>query len=102
MIRSESRSSYMSYLVRFIHVGSASFLVGATTLLLILLLLSKVRGDHEHDRWLLELMAAYEWGFWVCIGLIAATGLGNVGAFHDGLPEPDSEWGRDFTVKLSI
>ncbi len=92
----------MSFLIRFVHVGSASFLLGGATLILILLLLSRAHLDPAHRSGLLDLMAAYEWGFWACLALIAATGVGNVGAFHDALPEASSEWGRTFTTKLAL
>ena len=45
-------------------------------------------------------MQAYEYGFWAAIGLIVATGVGNLAHFGEGLPGPESDWGRQFTLKL--
>ena len=92
----------MSYLIRLLHVGTASFLIGGAILILILYFRSRSQPGTEDWRWLLDAMSAYEWGFWAAIGLIVATGIGNIGAFGDGLPDPDSTWGRDFTAKLSL
>jgi hypothetical protein len=42
----------------------------------------------------------YEWIFWAAIGVQVMTGVGNLGAFGDGLPSPDSAWGTKLIVKL--
>jgi putative copper export protein len=43
----------------------------------------------------------YEWLFWAAAGVLVMTGVGNLGAFGSGLPEPDTRWGTTLVVKLS-
>jgi hypothetical protein len=47
-------------------------------------------------------MRVYEWGFWCAMGLIAMTGVGNLGAFGANLPEPSTDWGRRLAMKLAV
>jgi uncharacterized membrane protein len=93
----------MSFLVRFIHVGSVSFLLGGALLiaLLFLFLRSKPVSD-AGDGALLELVKVYEWAFWTAVAMVVITGLGNLGRFGEGLPEPGSEWGQDLMLKLFL
>jgi putative copper export protein len=90
----------MAFLVRWLHVSSASFLLGGALLLFILFQVSKRRGADRQT--MLDLMQAYEWASWGAIGLIVMTGVGNLGHFGAGLPARDSDWGRDFTLKLAL
>ena len=90
----------MAFAIRWLHVTSAAFLFGGALLLFILFLVSKRRAADR--RTLLDLMQAYEWASWGAIGLIVATGAGNVGHFGAALPDPASEWGREFTLKLAL
>ena len=90
----------MAFAIRWLHVTSAAFLFGGALLLFILFLVSKRRAADR--RTLLDLMQAYEWASWGAIGLIVVTGVGNLGHFGAGLPNPDSEWGREFTLKLAL
>jgi hypothetical protein len=90
----------MTFLVRSIHVGSASFLIGGG-LLLILLWLMQMHGEARLPAAAhLQFMAVYEWGFWGAAGLMVATGIGNLGAFGSALPDRDSVWGSTLMVKL--
>jgi hypothetical protein len=90
----------MAFAIRWLHVTSAAFLFGGALLLFILFLVSKRRAADR--RTLLDLMQAYEWASWGAIGLIVATGAGNLGHFGAALPDPASEWGREFTLKLAL
>ncbi|MFB6184349.1 MAG: CopD family protein [Haloarculaceae archaeon] len=47
-----------------------------------------------------SLAVAYEWLFWVAIGVMVATGVGNLGAV--GAPGPATRWGRVLTGKLLV
>jgi hypothetical protein len=90
----------MAFLIRWVHVTAVSFLFGGALLLFILfLILGRRRAER---RMLLELMQAYEWTSWAAIGFIVMTGVGNLGHFGESLPERDSEWGREFTLKLGL
>lgn len=90
----------MAFLVRWVHVTAVSFLFGGALLLFILFLV--LRRRNVDRRTLLELMQAYEWASWGAIGLVVMTGVGNLGHFGESLPERDSEWGREFTLKLGL
>jgi hypothetical protein len=54
----------------------------------------------ERARAVVAVAARYEWAFWLAIGLLAMTGVGNVAAFGAALPAPSSSWGAIFIVKL--
>ena len=75
----------MAFLVRTIHVGSVSFILGGAILLLIVFYLNRTAPLSSTDV-VLKLMQAYEYGFWAAMGLIVATGIGNVAHFGAGLP----------------
>jgi uncharacterized membrane protein len=93
----------MSFLVRFIHVGAVSFLLGGALLIALLFLFLRSRrvGD-AGDGVLLELVKVYEWAFWAAVAMVVITGLGNLGRFGEGPPEPGSEWGQDLMLKLLL
>jgi uncharacterized membrane protein len=93
----------MSFLVRFIHVGAVSFLLGGALLIALLFLFLRSRrvGD-AGDGVLLELVKVYEWAFWAAVAMVLVTGLGNLGRFGERLPEPGSEWGQDLMLKLLL
>jgi hypothetical protein len=41
-----------------------------------------------------------EWAFWVALGLLVLTGVGNAGAFAQHLPTAETMWGGRFITKL--
>jgi putative copper export protein len=43
-----------------------------------------------------------EWAAWLSLGLIVATGIGNLGNYGDTLPGPRTEWGKELTIKLAL
>jgi uncharacterized membrane protein len=93
----------MSFLVRFIHVGSVSFLLGGALLIALLFLFLRSRTVSDAgDGVLLELVKVYEWAFWAAVAMVVITGLGNLGRFGEGLPEPGSEWGQDLMLKFLL
>lgn len=91
----------MAFLVRSVHVGSVTFILGGALLLVVVFYLHRT-GPLTSTDVLLKLMEAYEYGFWAAIGLTVAPGVGNVAHFGDGLPGPDSTWGVRFTIKLAL
>jgi putative copper export protein len=92
----------VAFIVRLVHVGSASLLFGGALLIFILLRLSKRKpGDSGWDV-IQDVMRIYEWAAWVSLGLIVATGIGNLGHYGDALPGPRTEWGRELTMKLAL
>ena len=60
-----------------------------------------LRRDADGDT-RLEIAQRYEWIFWAAIGVQAMTGVGNLGAFGQGLPGPTTAWGLRLTVKLVV
>jgi putative copper export protein len=91
----------MTFLIRYVHVGAAAFILGGALFVLALLWL-RLRQSDPSPPLLTEVLMVYEWGFWLAAGLIVATGIGNLGAFHDSLPGPETEWGTKLTIKLTI
>lgn len=91
----------MAFLVRSIHVGSVTFILGGALLLVLVFYLNR-SGPLSSSAVLLKLMEAYEYGFWAAMGLIVATGVGNVAHFGDGLPGLESTWGLRFSLKLAL
>lgn len=52
------------------------------------------------DRPSLTLARRYEFLFWVAIGLVVVSGIGNVGRLAPNVPAFESRWGRLFALKL--
>lgn len=78
--------------IRTLHVLTVTVLVGAS-----LVLWDGYRTETYTD---LTLARRYEWGFWAALGVLAVTGVGNLGAV--GAPGPATDWGRTFLVKLLV
>ena len=91
----------MAFLIRFTHLGAVSFLFGGA-LLLFVLLLQRRRASEPFAVALRQLLQSYELAFWVGVGLVVATGVGNLGNMAPGVPGPNSEWGRELTTKLAL
>jgi putative copper export protein len=82
--------------MRFLHVLGMALLLGGSAVAWI--------GHRWHDA---EPSAAfdaarrYEWLFWGVVAVMVVTGVGNVGAFGEGLPGIGTGWGVTFAVKLA-
>jgi hypothetical protein len=59
-----------------------------------------LRRNRASPGVVVEVAERYEWIFWVAIGLQVMTGVGNLGAFGDALPQSTSGWGAKLIVKL--
>ncbi len=92
----------MAFIVRLVHLSSASLLFGGALLIFILLYLSKRKPGDPGWPVIQDVMRIYEWAAWLSLGLIVATGIGNLGHYGDALPGPRTEWGRELTVKLGL
>lgn len=44
----------------------------------------------------------YERLFWAAVGVLVATGVGNLGELAPGVPGPGTRWGTVLTVKLAL
>ena len=86
----------LSLFVRWAHVaGMAAILGGA-----LLIWWMGVRRNRPDAGVVLDVAERYEWIFWAAIGLQVMTGVGNLGAFGQALPPPESGWGTKLIVKL--
>jgi uncharacterized membrane protein len=92
----------LSFLVRWLHVSSVAFVFGGALLIFILLHFASGNRDASARRVLFDLMRAFEWGSWASLGIVVATGVGNLAQFGEGLSDPRSEWGREFTLKMVL
>jgi hypothetical protein len=58
------------------------------------------RRNRANAGVVLDVAERYEWIFWAAIGLQVMTGIGNLGAFGEALPQSASGWGTKLIVKL--
>jgi hypothetical protein len=92
----------MEYIVRTAHVGAASFLLGGSLLLFLVAALPSSSSLHVEPRALIRVMSAYELCFWSAVGAVVATGVGNIGALAEALPDTSTAWGQTFSWKLAV
>jgi putative copper export protein len=90
----------MSFLIRTVHLVSVAFLLGGALLLLLLFQIRR-KGRLEGSS-LLEVLRVYESASWASVGLAVMSGVGNLGRFGEALPKADTEWGREFSVKMVL
>ena len=83
-------------LVRWAHVAGMAAILGGALLVCWL----AARRPLLEDRLTTRVAEGYEWIFWAAIGLQVMTGVGNLGAFGNALPSPESAWGTKLTIKL--
>jgi uncharacterized membrane protein len=83
--------------VRSVHVLAAAVAVGGA-----LLVTTTVYGaaTPTDRRSALRIAAAYEYHFWGALGLLAATGVGNLGGLAPAVP--GGAWGATLTAKLLV
>ena len=81
-------------IVRWSHIAAMAAALGGA------LLVTAVVFTRREPSGALVAALAYERLFWAAAGVLVMTGVGNLGAFGRALPEPRTEWGSAFTVKL--
>ena len=84
------------FLVRYVHVAAGAVLAGGAVLTAIIC--SAAVGLDIGV--LTSIASAYEWTFWSLAGIVAATGVSNLGLKGEGLVGPDTSWGTALSVKL--
>lgn len=87
-------------LVRLVHVLAVAVLLGGAVLAWATLARADDRRGSAREA--LSVAASYEWLFWGAVGVVVATGVGNLGAFAPGVPGPGTNWGGTFAVKLLV
>jgi putative copper export protein len=85
--------------VRMVHVLAATILVGGS---LGMAVAGWATAGQERRSALIDAAARYEVAFWLAFAAIVSTGIGNLGAFGAGLPGPETDWGRTFSLKLAL
>lgn len=87
-------------LIRAVHVVAATLILGGAAIVWLLAVRTSAEASRAQAEAVLFAAERYEWVFWASAAAIVATGVGNLGAFGEGLPAPDSEWGGTLLVKL--
>ena len=83
--------------VRTVHVLAAAVAVGGALLAWVVVRAATTPADRRSAR---RVAAGYERLFWAAMGLLAATGVGNLGAFAPAMPGGD--WGATLSAKLLV
>jgi hypothetical protein len=91
----------LSLLVRWLHVTSMAVAFGGALLLTFVAVRPGDAGLSDPGHWLLGLAHHYERLFWLALGVLVMTGIGNLGAFGAALPAPSSAWGGRLGIKLA-
>lgn len=86
------------FAVRYVHVASIALLAGGAMLLAAWCLVPRPATGAAAA---LAAAPIYEWTFWLLVGLVAVTGVSNLGLKGEGLMGPASSWGRALTTKLA-
>jgi uncharacterized membrane protein len=85
-------SNALHLFVRLVHVLAMAVILGGAAFVW-----QAARTD-EFDS--LRTMRRFEWVFWGAVGLLVATGVGNLGVL--GPPGPSTHWGTVLTVRLVV
>ena len=84
----------IALLIRWLHVAAMATILGGALLVAWL----AARGTRQG---LVEVAVRYEQLFWLALGVIVMTGVGNLGAFGLALPAPSTDWGGTFVAKIT-
>jgi hypothetical protein len=91
-----------SLLDRYVHVASMALVLGGALLLCALSVRPAPSQPEALQRLMLFAAGRYELLFWLALGALVLTGVGNLGAFGAALPVESTAWGQKFAVKLSL
>ncbi|HEX6305124.1 MAG TPA: hypothetical protein VFZ76_13100 [Anaerolineales bacterium] len=93
----------ITFVNRWVHVASMAVIFGGSFLMWAAA--RRYRSGEEYlsgSKGLLWLSTQYEWFFWGGLGLLALTGVGNIGNFGASLPGTNSAWGSRLLAKLIV
>ncbi len=88
--------------VRWLHVVAAAVVLGGAGLAWWMVRDATRTDDPNRATAALSVSRAYEWGFWAALGIVVATGVGNLGALSPTVPGPDTDWGTTLSLKLVL
>ena len=91
-----------SVVVRWFHIVAAASMLGGAGLAWWVVRDATRTGDPSRVFAALSVSRAYEWGFWAAVGIIVATGVGNLGALAPAVPGPDTDWGTTLSLKIAL
>ena len=91
-----------SVVIRWLHVVAAASVLGGAGLAWWAIRDATRTDDPGRTAAALSLSRAYEWGFWMAIGVIVATGVGNLGALAPTVPGPATGRGTTLSLKLVL
>ncbi|MFC5368455.1 hypothetical protein [Salinirubrum litoreum] len=84
--------------VRWLHLLAVAVAVGGAGLTW---LQFRRVADTSDETAALSLAESYEWLFWLAVGLVALTGVGNLGAMAPAIPT-EGEWATTLLTKLGL
>jgi hypothetical protein len=82
--------------IRWLHVAAMATAFGGAVTVFAL----SIRPSHDSPRAVVGVAIRYEWLFWAAAGVLAMTGIGNLGAFGAALLGPATNWGATLLLKL--
>jgi hypothetical protein len=85
------------FAVRYVHVAAVALLGGGALLLALSCFVPRAVTATD-SGWIAA--STYEWTFWTLIGVVAVTGVSNLGLKGEGLLDPATSWGRALMTKL--
>ena len=91
-----------SVVIRWLHVVAAASVLGGTGLVWWMVRDATRTDDPGQRAAALSLSRAYEWGFWMAVGVIVATGVGNLDALAPTVSGPATAWGTTLSLKLGL
>ncbi|MEP7200882.1 MAG: hypothetical protein ABI874_13750 [Chloroflexota bacterium] len=93
---------FVFFLIRWAHVTSMALMLGGALLLWGLSVKARGLAVADQNRMLLFVAERNELFFWIALGVIVMTGVGNLGAFGNALPTNQTAWGQKFAIKLGF
>lgn len=89
-------------LIRYLHIVAMALMLGGALLLWRLSVSAPATDGDAQQRLMLFGARRYEFLFWLALGVIVMTGVGNLGALGAALPGPQSTWGTKFIAKVGF
>lgn len=82
---------------RYVHVAAIALVAGGAMLACLVCMWPAASGHAAA-----AVAVVYEWTFWTAAGLVALTGISNLGLKGDGLLDARTTWGAALTTKFAL